>query len=128
MIPTFYVFAERFAPMPAKAGDRPQGPASILIREQRAHPSLLDAIDYAKNFDEPFTVIKVDVRNGTSCDATVDVLKAIGAESFAEFRPLHYTLAGLCDEYRVDHYLAPRTVADKWRDAADRAVERRAAA
>ena len=119
-LPAFYIFAERFAPMPLRAGDRPQGPASILVREQTVSPSLAAAVEFAKEFDTAFTVVKVDVQNGTSCDATVDVLKAIAAESFAEFRPLHYELAGLCDEYRVDHYTAPRSRADRWDEAADR--------
>ena len=119
-LPAFYIFAERFAPMPLRAGDRPQGPASILVREQTVSPSLAAAVEFAKEFDTAFTVVKVDVQNGTSCDATVDVLKAVAAESFEQFQPLHYELAGLCDEYRVDHYTAPRSRADRWDEAADR--------
>ena len=90
-----------------------------LVPEQTPAPDLATAVELFRGMDDVESVLAIDLAAGTSRDATADVLRVIADKSFDDHKPLHYDLAGLCDHYRIPHYHAPRTMAEKFGEAAD---------
>ena len=90
-----------------------------LVPEQTPAPDLATAVKLFRGMDDVVTVLAIDAGACTTRDATADVLRVIADKSFADGNPLHYDLAGLCDHYRIAHYHAPRTMAEKFGEAAD---------